>query len=115
MKYTWLILTMVLSGMALARPATALAEEPKTLEQKCTSDAASSYRGEGRHKTYVYDVENKCDFRLRCELAIATYTAFGTDVGHKVATIKPKAHESVVIRARTQGGMMTREYHCKQI
>jgi hypothetical protein len=115
MKFAWLVLTMALSGMALTRSATALAEEPKTLEQKCTSDAASSYRGEGRYKTYVYDVENKCDFRLRCELAIATYTAFGTDVGHKVATIKPKAHESVVIRARTQGGMMSREYHCKQI
>jgi len=104
-----------LIALAVLLPSMAVAEEPQTLEQKCTSDAASSYRGEGRHKTYVYDIENKCDFRIRCELAVATYTAFGTDVGHKVVTIKPKAHESVAIRARTEGGMMSREYHCKQI
>ena len=108
MKYPLIVLAILLPGMVLA-------EEPQTLEQKCTSAAASSYRGEGRHKTYVYDIENKCDFRIRCELAVATYTAFGTDVGHKVATIKPKGHESVVIRARTEGGMMSREYHCKQL
>jgi len=114
-KYARIVLAIVLPGMALAFPGMAAAEGPQTLEQKCTSDAASSYRGEGRRKTYVYDIENKCDFRIRCELAVATYTAFGTDVGHKIVTIKPKAHESVAIRARTEGGMMSREYHCKQI
>ena len=108
MKYALIALAVLLPSMAMA-------EGPQTLEQKCTSDAASSYRGEGRRKTYVYDIENKCDFRIRCELAVATYTAFGTDVGHKVVTIKPKTHESVAIRARTEGGMMSREYHCKQI
>ena len=104
-----------LVALALLLPGLALAEDPQTLEQKCTSDAASSYRGAGRHKTYVYDIENKCDFPLRCELAVATYTAFGMDRGHRVAIIKPNAHESVVIRARSEGGMMSREYHCKQI
>jgi hypothetical protein len=63
--------------LALLLPSIAYAEEVQTLEQKCTSDAASSYRGDDNHKSYVFDVENKCEFRLRCELNIAIFNAFG--------------------------------------
>ena len=66
-KYVWIVLAIVLPGMALAFPGMAVAEGPQTLGQKCTSDAASSYRGEGRRKTYVYDIDNKCDFRICCD------------------------------------------------
>ena len=63
MKYAWIV-AIVLPGMALAFPGMAVAEGPQTPGQKCTSDAASSYRGEGRRKTYVYDIDTKCDFRI---------------------------------------------------
>lgn len=105
----------VLIMIAFLLPSIASAEEPQTLEEKCTSTEASSYQGSGNHKTYVFDVENKCNFRLRCELAIAMYTSFGMKLGHKVVTIHPKSHKSIVLKLKTFGGFTTKEHHCKQI
>jgi hypothetical protein len=42
-------------------PSIARAEEPQTFEEKCTSTAASSSRGEAAYDIHTFDVENKCD------------------------------------------------------
>ncbi len=106
MKYILVVLAILFPGIAAAE---------ETLEQRCTSDEASSYRGEAGHKTYVYDVENKCDFRLRCQLNIAIYTSFGMKLGQKRVTIEPKSHAILVLKLKAFGGMNSHEAHCKQI
>jgi hypothetical protein len=104
---------IILVVLALLVPGMAAADE--TLEQRCTSDDASSYRGEVGHKTYVYDVENKCDFRLRCQMNIAIYNSFGMKLGQKRVTIEPKSHASLVLKLKAFGGMNSHEAHCRQM
>ena len=106
MKYAIALLVLFL-------PAIACAED--TLEEKCTSDAASSYRGEGDRKLFVYDVENTCDFRLSCELNIAILNAYGLNQDHKTVTVEPKSHGSLIMWIKGSGGMSTRRHTCKQI
>jgi hypothetical protein len=104
-----------LVALALLLPSVALAETAPTFEEKCTSTEASSTRGDDSHKTYVFEVENKCDFRIRCELNIAIYSAFGMNLGHKVLVIEPHAHESMVLKLKSFGGLTERDHRCKQI
>ena len=101
--------------MLLFQATIALAAESQTFEEKCTSADASSTRGDENHKTYVFDVENKCDFRIRCDLNIAIYSAFGMNLGHKVLVIEPHAHESMVLKLKSFGGLTERDHRCKQI
>ncbi len=106
MKYILAVLVLLLPGIACAE---------ETLSEKCTSDQASSYRGEGDRQLFVYDVENTCDFRLRCELNIAILNAFGLNVDHKTVTIEPKSHGSLVLWIKSAGGMSTRRHTCTQM
>jgi hypothetical protein len=106
LKYVLAVLLLLLPGLACAE---------QTLSEKCTSDEASSYRGEGDRKVFVFDVENTCDFRLRCELNIAILNAFGLNVDHKTVMIEPKSHGSLVLWIKTPGGMSTRRHTCTQI
>lgn len=106
MKYAFAVLMLLL-------PSIAFAEE--TLAEKCTSDAASSYRSEGDRELFVYDVENTCDFRLSCELNIAILNSYGLKLDHKVVAIEPKSHGSLVLWVKSAGGMSTRRHSCKQI
>ncbi len=101
MKYVLAVLMLLLPGIARA--------EEETLTGKCTSDAASSYGGEGDREFFSYDIENTCDFRLSCELNIAILTAFGLKLDHKIITIEPKSHGSLVLWAKSAGGMSTRK------
>jgi len=105
-KYILIVFAVLFSGIACAAD---------TLDQRCTSDEASSYRGEEGHKSYVYDVENKCDFRIRCQLNIAIYNSFGMKLGQKVVTIEPKSHATLVLKLKAFGGMNSHEANCKQI
>ena len=109
MKYA-LVALMLLLHASIAR-----AEQPQTFEEKCTSTEASSARGDDDHKIYVFDVENTCNFRIRCDLNIAIYNAFGMNLGHKVLVIEPHAHESLVLKLKSFGGLTEREHRCKQI
>ena len=102
-----------LVALALLLPGIAHAQE--TLEQKCTSDAASSYRGRDNNKSYVFDVENKCEFRLRCELSIAIFNAFGMKKGHKSVAIEPHTHKFMSLRVKVFGGLNDHHHACKQI
>jgi hypothetical protein len=97
----------------LLLPGIAYADE--TLSEKCTSDAASSHRGEGDRKVFLFDVENTCDFRIRCELNIAILNAYGLNVDHKTVTIEPKAHGSLILWIKVPGGMSTRRHTCTQL
>ncbi len=103
----------VLAVLLLLLPCAASAEE--TLTEKCTSDEASSYRGEGDRQLFVYDVENTCDFRLRCELNISIVNAFGLNHDHKIITIEPKSHGSLMLWVKSAGGMSTRRHTCTQM
>ncbi|SDI51395.1 MULTISPECIES: hypothetical protein [Bradyrhizobium] len=105
MKYALAVLMLLLPGIACAE---------ETLTEKCTSDAASSYRSDGDRELFVYDIENTCDYRLRCELNIALLNAFGLKVDHKILTIEPKSHGSLVLWVKSAGGMSTRRHTCKQ-
>jgi hypothetical protein len=102
-----------LAVLMLLLPGVACAEE--TLATRCTSDEASSYREEGDRKLFVYDVENTCDFRLSCELNISILNAFGLNQDHKILTIEPKSHGSLVMWIKGFGGMSSRGHTCKQI
>jgi hypothetical protein len=94
----------------------AIADEPRqTLEQRCTSDEASSYQGSGGAKTYVFDVRNKCSIRLRCELNISILNAFGLKRGHKVLVIGPNSHDSLVLKLKAFGGLNQHNHSCKEI
>ncbi|SDO45699.1 hypothetical protein [Afipia sp. GAS231] len=106
MKYALAVLMLLLPGIASAE---------ETLTEKCTSDAASSYGGEGDREFFAYDIENTCDFRLSCELNIAILTAYGLKLDHKIVTIEPKSHGSLVLWIKSAGGMSTRRHTCKQI
>jgi hypothetical protein len=106
MKYALAVLMLLLPGIASAE---------ETLTGKCTTDAASSYRSEGDRELFVYDVENTCDFRLSCELNIALLNAFGLNLDHKIVTIEPKSHGSLVLWVKSASGMSTRRHTCKQI
>jgi hypothetical protein len=106
MKYALAVLMLLLPGIACAE---------ETLTEKCTSDAASSYGGEGDREFFAYDVENTCDFRLSCELNIAILNAYGLKLDHKVVTIGPKSHGSLVLWIKAAGGMSTRRHTCKQV
>jgi len=106
MKYAFAVLMLLLPGIARAE---------ETLTSKCTTDAASSYRSAGDRELFVYDVENTCDFRLSCELNIALLNAFGLNQDHKIVTIEPKSHGSLMMWVKSAGGMSTRRHTCKQI
>ena len=106
MKYALAVLMLLLPGIACAED---------TLAEKCTSDAASSYGGEGAREFFAYDIENTCDFRLSCELNIAILNAYGMNLDHKTVTIEPKSHGSLVLWIKSAGGMSTRRHTCKQI
>ena len=106
MKYALAVLMFLLPGMAFAE---------ETLTEKCTSDAASAYGGEGDREFFAYDVENTCDFRLSCELNIAILNAYGLKLDRKVIAIEPKSHGSLVMWIKSAGGMSTRRHTCKQI
>jgi hypothetical protein len=64
---------------------------------------------------FAYNIAHTCDFRLSCELNIALFTAFGLNLDHKIVTIEPKSHGSLVLWAKSAGGMSTRRHSCKQI
>ena len=106
MKYVLALLLLLLPGIACAE---------ETLAEKCTTDAASAYGGEGDREFFAYDVENTCDFRLSCELNIAILNSYGLKLDHKVIAIEPKSHGSLVLWIRSAGGMSTRRHACKQI
>ena len=103
MKYVFAVLLLLLPGIACAE---------ETLTGKCTSDEASSYRGEGNRQVFVFDVENTCDFRLRCDLNIAILNAFGLNVDHKTVIIDPKSHGNLMLWIKSAGGMRTRRQTC---
>ena len=106
MKYALAVLMLLLPGVACAQ---------ETLAERCTTDAASAYGSNGDREFFVFDVENTCDFRLSCELNIALLTAFGLNLDHKIVTIEPKSHGSLVLWVKSGGGMSTRRHSCKQI
>src|SRR3954463_13675196 len=87
----------------------------KTLEQKCTSDTASSYRGDDNHKRYVFDVENNCEFRLRRELNVAIFNAFGITKGRKSVVIAPHTHKTMSLSVKVFGGLNDHHHSCKQV
>ncbi len=60
-----------LAALLLLVPIVAHTEEPKTFEEKCTSTEASSNQGDANFDVHVFDVENKCEFSIRCDLNIA--------------------------------------------
>ena len=107
MKYALPVLLLLLPGIASA--------EEETLTGKCTTDAASAYHSAGDRELFVFDVENTCDFRLSCELDIALLNAFGLNQDHKIVTIEPKSHGSLMMWVKSAGGMSTRRHTCKQI
>jgi len=107
MKYALAVL------LSLLLPSIASAEE--TLTSKCTTDAVSAYHSAGDRELFVFDVENTCDFTLSCELNIALLNAFGLNQGHKIVTIEPKSHGSLMMWVKSAGGMSTRRHACKQI
>jgi hypothetical protein len=104
----------VLAALLLLLPAIASAEE-ETLEKRCTSDEASAWRNAGERKLYVFDLENTCDFRISCELNISIMNTYELLFDHKVVTIEPKAHGSLVLWVKGFGGMTSRRHTCKQI
>jgi hypothetical protein len=105
-----------LIGASIFIPTAAIAEDtPQTLEQRCTSDEASSYEGVGVNRRYIYDVQNKCQMRLRCDLNISILNAFGLKHGHKVLIIGPNSHEALIVKVRVLGGLNQRDYTCKEI
>jgi hypothetical protein len=106
MKYALAALMFLLPGIACAE---------ETLAEKCTTDAASFYGGEGDRAFFAYDIENTCDFRLSCELKIAILNSYGLKLDHKVVAIEPKSHGSLVLWVKSAGGMSTRRHTCKQI
>jgi hypothetical protein len=111
-----MILKCVVIAFALFVPALASAkEEPQTLEQRCTSDEALSYRGKRHKLTYVFDVENKCERTLRCELHISVLNAYGLARGDKVLILAPKSRDSLVLKVKGWGGMNMHTHHCKEI
>ena len=106
----------VLVCLALFVPSLAIAEEaPPTLEQRCTSDEASSYRGEGATLKYVFELQNKCEKRLRCDLHISIVNAFGIKLGHKVLVLAPKSQGSLVLKIKGAGGLNQHTHRCKEI
>jgi hypothetical protein len=106
LKYILAVLLLLLPGIACAE---------ETLSEKCTSDAASSYRGKGDRQLFVYDVENTCEFRLRCELNITIVNALGLNHDHKIITIEPRSHGRLMLWIKAAGGMSTRRHTCTQI
>ena len=106
MKYALAVLMFLLPGVAYAE---------ETLTEKCTSDAASSYGGDGGRAFFAYDVENTCDFRLSCELNISILNAYGLNHDRKIIMIEPKSRGSLVLWIKSAGGMSTRRHICKQV
>jgi hypothetical protein len=102
-------------ALLLLLPSIASAEQAQTLEEKCTSTAASSSRGEAASDVHIFDVENKCDFAIRCDLNIAIYSAFGMKQGHKIVAIEPHAHGSLTLRMRSSGSLTERDHRCRPI
>jgi hypothetical protein len=102
-----------LLALLLLLPAMARADEPRSFEQKCTSAEASASQAGAKFDTYVFDVENKCDVAIRCDLNIAIYTAFGMKQGHRIVQIEPHAHGLMTIRTRSSGSLTERDHRCK--
>jgi hypothetical protein len=106
MKYALAMLTLLLPSIACAEA---------TLTDKGTSDAASSWRSAGDRKLFVHHVENTCDFRISCELNISIPNTFGMTLDHKIITLEPKSHGSLVLWVKAFGGMSSRGHTCRQI
>jgi hypothetical protein len=104
-----LVFMLLLLAPNIARAETS----PPTFEEKCTSTEASSNEAAANYDTHVFDVENKCDFSIRCDLNIAIYSAFGVKQGHKIVAIEPHGHGSVVLKIRNSGSLTERDHRCK--
>lgn len=107
MKYVFAVLLLLLPGGASA--------EETTLAERRTSDGASSWRSAGDRKLFVFDLENTCDFRISCELNISILNTYGLILDHKIITIEPKSHGSLVLWVKTFGGMSSRAHECTQL
>jgi hypothetical protein len=105
-----------LVGLLLLAPNSAQAEaSPPTFEEKCTSTEASSSRTAANDDTHVFDVENKCEFSIRCDLNIAIYSAFGMKQRHRIVVIEPHGHGSLTLKMRNSGSLTERNHRCKPL
>jgi hypothetical protein len=100
-------------ALLLLLPNIAHAEQPRSFEEKCASTEASATQGDANFDIHVFDVENKCDFSIRCDLNIAIYGAFGMKQRHKIIVIEPHAHGSMSLKTRSSGSLTERDHRCK--
>jgi hypothetical protein len=118
MKFVLALSSLFISSLAFAQ--TPPKDLPPTLEKRCTSDETSSYRGEGKARRFVFELQNTCETRLKCNLHISILNPFGLKVGHKTVTLAPKSEGAasrggLVLKVREAGGLSQRTHFCKEV
>jgi hypothetical protein len=105
-------------------PAAVAQQEPSQLETQqqaapkkppnCIADKA----GFKPNKTFVIEISNRCELRVRCTVSAYIVTSRGPTSGRKVLTLAPvskgaAAHKTYVIRLNEAGGMANSSHSCK--
>lgn len=113
-----LTLSLLVSGAAFAADNEAGQQPPKEPDLKeCVVDSGG-FRLSGKTPTYVMELENKCERRLPCKVAIYVTTAFGPAQGQGTLILAPHAageaaRKSYAIKVKAMGGVAQGSRSCE--
>ena len=88
-------------------------------EKDCVVDT-SAFKQDGRTPTFVIELTNTCEKRLKCEVSAFVTTAKGQNSGESILFLAPKsqgaaARQTYVIPVRQASGMANTSRECSEI
>ena len=95
-------------------------DPPKEPEKKeCIADTGG-FRMNGKSATYTVELQNLCERRLRCKVAVFVTTAFGPAQGQGTLTLAPHAagdaaRKTYALKVKAMGGMAQVSRSCEAI
>jgi hypothetical protein len=99
-----------------SQPQAAQAEE----EKDCVTDTGSGFRQDGRNASYVIELQNNCERRLKCEVSAFITTAKGQTSGESILFLAPKSagatsRQTYAIPLRQASGMANVSRECNDL
>jgi hypothetical protein len=88
-------------------------------EKDCVTDTGG-FRQEGRNASYVIELQNNCERRLKCEVSAFITTAKGQRSGESILILAPKSagaasRQTYTIPLRQASGMANVSHECNDL
>ncbi len=117
-QWSFGLAALLIAGAAYAADGQSGQQPPKEPDLKeCVVDSGG-FRMKGKQATYAMELENKCEKRLRCKVALYVTTAFGPAQGQGTLILAPHAagaaaKKSYAIKVKAMGGMAQGSRSCE--